>query len=147
MNFLDNLPILGLPLTWRHILSLPSAVLTHGNTISDSVDRMISNLKTVQYFMIKLTLQLYNILGLMSVKFGINRLYIFRTMASWIQQVYSLTGSWLPVSWRDFLRLEPVRTLKLWDHSQWNLYDQKEESFLFLTNVNIMCKTSLIMDK
>ena len=46
------------------------------------VDRMISNLKTVQYFIIKLTLQLYNILGLMSVKFEINRLYIFRTMAS-----------------------------------------------------------------
>ena len=63
---------------WR----LPSALLSHGQTISDSVDRMISNLKTVQYFIIKLTLQLYNILGLMSVKFEINRLYIFRTMAS-----------------------------------------------------------------
>ena len=68
----------------------------------------------------------------------------------WRVEVSSLTGI-LTVHysrcWRDFLRLEPVRTLKLWDHSQWNLYDQKEESFLFLTNVNIMCKTSLIMDK
>ena len=27
------------------------------------------------------------------------------------------------------------------------LYDQKEESFLFLKSVNIMCKTSLIMVK
>ena len=35
----------------------------------------------------------------------------------------------------------------LLNYSQWNLYDQKEESFLFLTSVNIMCKTSLIMEK
>ena len=48
------------------------ALLSHGQSISDSVDRMISNLKTVQYFIIKLILQLYNILGLMSVKFEID---------------------------------------------------------------------------
>ena len=75
-------PILCLALTWRYNVALCCALLLHGQAISDSVDRMISNLKTVQYFIIKLTLQLYNILGLMSVKFEINRLYIFRTMAS-----------------------------------------------------------------
>ena len=61
---------------WRYNVALSAALLSHGQTISDSVDRMISNLKTVQDFIIKLTLQLYNILGLMSVKFEINRLYI-----------------------------------------------------------------------
>ena len=65
-----------------YVTSQSVAALSHGQTISDSVDRMISNLTTVQYFIIKLTLQLYNILGLMSVKFEINRLYILRTMAS-----------------------------------------------------------------
>ena len=63
-------------------VALYCALLSLYSRISDSVDRMISNLKTVQYFIIKLTLQLYNILGLMSIKFEINRLYIFRTMAS-----------------------------------------------------------------
>ena len=85
---INQLRILG-SIFWKKtaILCLPLDVIICRcpplyQTISDSVDRMISNLKTVQYFIIKLTLQLYNILGLMSVKFEINRLYIFRTMAS-----------------------------------------------------------------
>ena len=65
-----------------YVTSQSAAVLSLGHTISDSVYRMISNLKTVRYLIIKLTLQLYNILGLMSVKIEINRMYIFRTMAS-----------------------------------------------------------------
>ena len=122
------------------------------NCISDSVDRMTSNLKTMQYFIKKkLTLHLYNILGIVSLKFEINRLYILWTMASRsVASLLTKRGSWWatsPARWRYLLQVEPVWTLKLSNHSQLNLYDEKEESFLFLISVNIMCKASLIMEK
>ena len=59
----------------------------------------------------------------------------------------AFSDSQRPACWRFLLQIEPVWTLKLSNHSQSNLYDQKEESFLFVTSVNIICKTSLIMEK
>ena len=83
-------------------------------------------LRTMWYFIIQLILHLYNILGLVSGKFEISRLYIYWTIASW-SAASLLTQR--PLCWRHLPQLEPVWTLKVSLTRKW--YAQKEECMPF----------------
>ena len=90
------------------------------------------------YFIIQLILHLYNILGLFvwkSLKL-VDSIFIEQSRVE-VQQVCLLRGALIMVHYGRcvgdiYLNSESVWTLKVWAHSQENVYAQKEESFHFL---------------